>query len=261
MVSVSCLDTMAFTDTAFDINALNADSAGRVQTSAVMAIIALCCGYGAENYSITIPSWITYIPAAEIEDKSCADILTMLSECLCGYFYTRSDNVLAFVPYGTAAGVMNITQHTALEYGDEYTAEGVRVTSGEDIYTRGDTSQSYNVISISSDLACDDTAKEVWNRAQSKKYDCIRCEKCILPFIPSLPCDVTFGQDNKVHRIMSAEVRISSGGMLGSLSTAAPTGGEISRRGRLTRTVDSKVQTGKKYGCMRMTAYQGLIFE
>ena len=72
---------------------------------------------------------------------------------------------------------------------------------------------------------------------------------------------MTFGQfPSRSYRIMSVTAKLSSGGIMGSLSTSSPSGGEISRRGRLTRTVNGKVTEGGRYGNSRITS-DGIMFE
>lgn len=258
-VSVTALDRMAYTDKDFDIGWVDVDSGDRVQTSAVLGVIAIKCGFA--GYAAVIPDWLGSLPKAMVGGVSCATILENLSTVMCGFWYTSNGNELAFLSYGTASGNMPVSEHSALAIGDEYTAQGVRVTNGSSVYERGSTMYDYDTLQISSELAVDDTAADIWGNAEGKAYDAVSCSDCVLTFIPFPGCDVTFGQfPSRSYRIMSVTAKLSSGGIMGSLTTSAPSGGEISRRGRLTRTVNGKVTEGGRYGNSRITS-DGIIFE
>lgn len=259
-VSVTALDRMAYTDKPFESDWVEYDSGDMALTSAVLSVIAIKCGF--TGYGASIPSWLSKLPMAMVTNTSCASILEALSVVLCGYWYTSSDNELAFRAYGTASGDMSITDHSALEVGDEYTASGVRVTNGDKVFERGSTLYSYETLQISSELADDNTAADIWANAEGKPYDAVSCTDCVLPFIPFPSCDVTFAQfPNRKYRIMSVTAKISYDGIMGSLSTSSPSGGEISRRGRLERTVNGKISEGVRYGNSRITADKGIVFE
>lgn len=258
-VRVTALDRMAYTDKDFDIGWVDVDSGDRVQTSAVLSVIAIKCGF--TGYAAVIPDWLSEMPASLLRGASCATILETLSTVMCGFWYTSNGNELAFRAYGTASGDMTAAEHSALELGDEYTAQGVRVTNGSTVYERGSTMYDYDTLQISSELATDDTAAGIWDNAEGKAYDAVSCSDCVMQFIPFPACDVTFGQfPNRTYRIMSVTAKLSSGGIMGSLTTSAPSGGEISRRGRLARTVNGKVTEGGRYGNSRITS-DGIMFE
>lgn len=259
IVSVTALDRMAFTDEPFDADRVDHDDDGNALTSAVLSVIAEKCGFS--GYGLVIPPWLTYFPKSYLDGRSCADILETISTAVCGYWYVSSDNTLAFREYGTSSGNVEITSHAALSLGDEYTPKGVRVTDGENVYERGSTLYSYDALQVSTDFAVDDTAADIWGRAEGIAYDAVSCSECILPFIPFPSCDVTFAQDpSRSYRIMSVTADISLSGIKGNLSTSAPSGGEISRRGRLQRAVDGKVTLGKRYGSAVVSS-DGVIWD
>ena len=258
-VSVTALDRMAYTDEPFPDETITYDN-DKAQTSAVMDVIAQKCGFS--GYSVSIPQWLANISKSLCEGRSCASILEDLSIVLCGYWYVAADNKLAFRAYGDSSGEMAVADHTALDIGDEYTAKGVRVTSEKNTYERGSTLYSYDTIQISSELGTDEAAADIWSRAAGKYYDSVSCSDCVMDFIPLPSCDVSFAQNSsRTYRIMDISARISCSGIIGSLSTSAPSGSEISRRGRIERSVDDKLTKGKKYGKARITAYQGIIYE
>ena len=105
---------------------------------------------------------------------------------------------------------MPVSEHSALAIGDEYTAQGVRVTNGSTVYERGSTMYDYDTLQISSELATDDTAADIWGNAEGKAYDAVSCSDCVMQFIPFPACDVTFGQfPSRSYRIMSVTAKLS----------------------------------------------------
>lgn len=252
-ITFNCLDRMAYADEPISgISVMN----GKVQTSAVLEHMALVCGF--KGVRISIPDWLTYVPQSKIEGVAFDQFLEELSSLMCGVWFVNANNELDFLPFANSFEALDITEHTALDYGAKYSPKGVLITNGETEYARGATEYSYDTIQINSDLGCDDAAAELWNRINGVSCDSVSCSKAVLDSVPNIGASATFAQGG-TFRISSIRATITSGGIIAALSVAAPGGSEIGQRTKLRRALDNKPDFNKQYGTMLHTAYQGII--
>lgn len=259
MVTLTCLDRMAYTDETFNTAWVEWDSEKTALTSAVLDMIYQKCGFtGRSGYSI--PSYLTRIDKAHIEGRSCADILTMLGDLQCGFWYCDADDRLCFLTMGTASGIISVSEHSALKIGNDYRPEGVRVTNGSKAWERGSTTYGYNTIQIHSDFGCDDTARDVYDRIKNKSYNAVTCDNCIISAlsVPFVGSDITFAENDTAYHITSVTARISGTGVDCSLAANDPSGGEISQRTKLARMLDNA--GCRKYGKMMLAPYQDITY-
>ncbi|MCM1579100.1 MAG: hypothetical protein NC078_09920, partial [Ruminococcus sp.] len=124
VVTVSCLDKLAFGDIMFPAEKLDG-SAASYTLSTVMNLLWLeMFGNGQPKYG-GLPSWLHDIPSEITENISCIDLLQKISECCCGVWYCASGDNLQFVKFGETSGMFYIAEHAVVDNGAEYTMSNV----------------------------------------------------------------------------------------------------------------------------------------
>nr|DAQ23218.1 MAG TPA: protein of unknown function (DUF5047) [Caudoviricetes sp.] len=255
VVTVTCLDRMAFSDEDFPYASIDSSVPKNVPINTVMDLIVRTVGeltgWGG------IPSWLTSISRTELQG-TCSDILTKISEACCGVFYITDEQNLQFLPYGNTSGQVNADVHTALDVGCEFTAAGIKCTDGDgNVITRGDASRKYDSICISSELITDSGCEEIWGRAENYTHTAYSCQRCRLDGIPPTGGTVNFAGSG-IMRAGSVTASISKAGIFAEVSNPEPSDSEIGMRGRNLRESDSKVRYGRS-GTMMFTKYQGVV--
>lgn len=290
VVSVTCLDRLAFADIDFPLSKIDSsryyslkaleegkksDYSSKKITKAeytaylnqltaaekdfenipITSVVQLIVNEAGFSGISGIPSWITTIKREKLE-CSCSEILSFIAECCCGFFYMTDNDVCTFVPYGSYSSSMAVKSHTALDIGIDYTANGILCTDGKGVqYSRGGVGFPYDTLQINSDLITNNGCEEIWNRARGKTVTQFKCDKAIVSSVPYPAELIKFAQGyNLIAHSISC--KITACGIIASLSGNAPSDGEIGSRHRLTR---NKVELGKRSGNVMHTKYQGLI--
>lgn len=251
VVSVTCLDRLAFADIDFPLELVEKEY-DNVPISDIRSIIINTVGFS----DLTgIPPWITSIKREKLE-CSCSDVLNFIAECCCGFFYMTNDDVCTFVPYGSYSASMAVKEHTALDIGIDYKANGILCTDGNGVqYSRGSVGYSYDTLQINSDLITNEGCEEIWSRAKDKTITQFKCDKAVVSSVPYPAELINFAQGYEfiAHSI---NCKITACGIIASLTGNAPSDGEIGSRHRLTR---NRVEYGKKCGNIINSKYQGII--
>lgn len=256
IVTVTCLDRMAFADADFPYSSLDSSVPEDVPINTVMGLIVQTVGeltgWGG------IPSWLAAYPRSELSEVTCADVLTKISEACCGIFYITDEQSLQFLPYGNTSGQANADVHTALDMGCGFTAAGIKCTDGDgNIITRGDASRKYDSINISSGLITDAGCEEIWGRAGNYTHTAYSCQRCRLDAVPPTGGTVSFAGSGTM-RAGSLTASISRAGIFAEVSNPEPSGSEIGTRGRNIREIDGKVNYGR-HGAVILTKHQGPV--
>ena len=258
VVTVTCLDRMAFTDEEFPFSDLDEAVPDDVPIGTVMELIVRTVGelsgYGG------IPSWFGTYPKEELEGVTCADILTKISEACCGVFYITNDCSLQFLGYGLSSGTAYADAHTALDIGCDFTAAGLKCIDGQgNVITRGNVSRKYDSINISSEFMSDEACAEIWGRAEGHTHTAFSCQRCRLDIIPPTGGVIEFAGSG-AYRAGSVTASISRAGIFAEVSNPDPSSSEIGVRGRNLRELDGKMSYGRS-GNAIYTKYQGVIYE
>ena len=257
VVTVSCLDRLAFSDIMFPHERLT--DKGNIPISSVMELLSMALGRSVPKYG-GIPSWLTSIPYERLEDTPCTDILQLISETCCGVWRYASDNSPQFLKFGDNSGLINIRKHTALDIGADYVMSNVICTdSSGRKYSRGTADHIYDTVRINSELITDEGCGEIWERAKGVTVTAWKCDKCLLDgnIIPDIGCRFRF-EGGGEYAADSIDCSVTATGIYMTLS-GGQTSDEISTRGSLTRAIDS-FQT-RKSGNIRYTRYQDIIIE
>ena len=96
IVTVTCLDRMAFTDEEFPYSSLDSSVEEDVPIGSVMQLIVNTVG-GLTGFG-GIPLWLQTYPKSKLSGVTCADILTEISTAACGIWYITDDENLQFLP-------------------------------------------------------------------------------------------------------------------------------------------------------------------
>lgn len=253
VTSVTCLDRLAFADVDFpweDFTDHGENS--KIPVSGVLKKIELAVGFK----GITgVPTWLTEIPGEKLQ-ATCSEVLSFIAECCCGFWYMTADDICAFAVFGSFTSTMNVTRHTALDIGIEYSPCGIICTDGNgDQFSRGTVGYSYDTLRIESDLITDNGCEEIWGRINGKTYTQYSCDKCILPSVPYPAVRITYAQG---YELITQDIscQITKNGIFGTLRGNAPDDSEIGSRHRFTR---NNVAYGKKSGNILYTKYQGIM--
>ena len=249
--SVTCLDRLAFADVDFPYSDF-LDGEEPISVSEVRQLIINTVGFA----DLTgIPIWLEKIPREKLQ-CTCSEILSFIAECCCGFFYMTKDDVCTFASFGGFTSTMEVTQHTALDIGIEYSPCGILCTDGNgNRYSRGNIGSTYDTLQINSDLINNAGCEEIWSRIDGKTYTQYSCDTCILPSVPYPAAKIRYAQGYEfITQDISCE--INANGIFGTLRGNAPSDGEIGSRHRLTR---NRVEYGKKCGNIINSKYQGLI--
>lgn len=254
VVSVVCLDRLAFADAVFPYGNF-IDGETPLPISEVVQNIVNTVGF---NGLTGIPSWLTEIPRAKLQ-CTCSEILSYIAECCCGFFYMTDDDVCTFLPFGSYSSTMAVDKYTAPDIGIEYTPMGILCTDGSgNQFSLGSAVNCYDTIQIESDLITQEGCAEIWARADGETLTQFSCEKALVSSVPYPAVMMKFRQgDDSVDMIAhSISCRITASGIIANLIGNAPSDGEIGSRHRLTR---NRVEYGKKCGNIMNTPYQGLV--
>lgn len=259
VVTVSCLDKLAFGDIMFPMEKLDGTAASYTVTT-VMELIYLEMFGGRPSYG-GIPSWLHEIPAEMLEGVSCIDVLQSISEACCGVWYCALGDNLQFLKFGDYSGIFNINEHAAVDSGAQYSISNIicKTGSGKKFW-RGQTDHVYDTIYINSDLITNEGCGEIWGRAENYSLCTWNCSGCRLSGnnIPYVGAMMNFagGGDYVAHSI---SCRVTSAGIYAALSGSDSLSDEIAVRGALTRAVANRVEYGKRSGNIKHTKYQGDI--
>lgn len=259
VVTVSCLDKLAFSDIMFPVEKLDGTTASYL-VSSVMSLICLEMFGGVPHYG-GLPSWLHEIPAEMLQEVSCIDVLQFISEACCGVWYCASGDNLQFLKFGSSSGSFDITEHAVVDSGAEYTMSNIICKTGSGkTYWRGDVDHIYDTIHINSDLITDEGCGEIWGRAGNYTLCTWSCSGCrllnnIIPYVGAV-MNFAGGGEYVAHSI---SCRVTSAGVFAVLNGSDSLSDEIAVRGALARSVANCVGYGKRNGNVIQTPYQGLI--
>ena len=259
-VTVTALDRMAFTDTAFPYDSLGGTSE-KVQLSSVLQLICSTCGFDGYSFNDINGIYQSYYLRSKCEGISCSEILTDIAKNEIGSWCVI-DNELVLYYFRNGAGSVSVEKHTAVNAGLDYTIAGVRYTDNEgNSYDVGNTAYSYNTIQVESEYATAQAAAAAYGRCNGT-YPVISVSKAFIDnsVVPAVPYYVAFKQTEERYYIHSVTAKIGAFGVICEFSTNNPLTSEIGMRGKLTRAVAGKVSLNSKMGCQKITPYQGTVY-
>lgn len=265
VVTVTCLDRMAFLDEPFPIEDFTVES-DSIALSAVMQKIIDTCGFS--GWGMMASSGWKY-PRSKLEGVTCLDILNNIATVYCGVWWCNASENLQFVSFPNVTGGFRVSEHTAVDFGAEYTASGVVMTdcSSGNKYIRGSGLHKYDTIIIDSDLVSQAVADEVYSRINGKTLKSFTCERgkisgIDIPAIVSMVYFAQFDGDSQNSPLIANNITcsVNSQGIFATIRYNEPSNDEIGLRGKISTALDSKARYGE-YGNAVFNKYQGWLYK
>lgn len=187
--------------------------------------------------------------ASAMVGQTVSQILSELSTAGVGVFYIANDNTLCFAPCGTATSVIGVSpiSHAATDKGAQIQYTGLYMSdSSGNTYTSG--TDTGRTISISTEYADQVLCTAVAAPLLSHTFMAISCAKSILPCIPEVGNNISYGDAQGTYILSSADMTITSYGIYASLTSCADSGGEIAQyMSRERRMAAAQLTAGQKY--------------
>lgn len=265
-VTVKCYDRMTYTECDFPCTDEDfIDSNGKekgLSVGTVLDRITEECGLNAILFdTVTLAAIDFDMPKSMLAGHSCRDVLSALSQVLCGYF--AYDGLHArFI----AIGAEN-------ENGDRILSEKherIRNTSYIEIKnlymtdssgkTYGGASGGSGTITIDSQLASADLYEMLSGRIGDYFYSGWDCNNAILSGIPYFPSTFIFDDEENPRYANYYDVQLSSDGIVGSIGRNAIDEGTWVYKGRTQRELAKRYSEGDTWGNVKITKTGGLKF-
>lgn len=260
-VTFTCVDKTLFLDKTFDTSKLTTQSE-KVSISEVVSIISEQCTF--EDFDISeFPSSFTEIDYNDVYNKSCRDILILLTETAAGFFYCNSENILVFNPLGVKKESVYISEDERTELVEEHKkgpVDSAIMINNKDSanlqeWIFGTTLDIYSCLKVKSKYMTEEISNEIFNRVQNFRYSCFTVEKCILKNItktinPGAYLYLTSDKTGTYYPIFNINTVLSSTGAYVTLSSDSISEQEYEFMGYITRQLNNKIEENKNYnGC------------
>ena len=264
IVTVTCLDKTAFLDEPFPIDDFTT-AGDDIPLSQIMTKIVSTVGFSGWG---AMCNTSFNLSTTSLQGVTCLDILNRIATACVGVWWCNPDENLQLVTFPNLAGGFRVEEHTAVDFGCEYSPTGVHMVDGRgNVHSRGSGMHKYDTISVESDLITSSIADEVYNRIKNRVFKSFVCEKCKLysPEIPAISSMVSFKQfdDGSVTglQVNNIVASINSQGIFATLRFNEPNNDEIGLRGKLTSSLDNKVHYGEYGNDVVFTKYQGIMYK
>lgn len=251
--------------TAYDrCNALGRvfDSSGMIDDydyggAMIVAKIANQCGFAESS-----PSSMAVVRKADVEGKSCRNILEEIAKADMSIAFCRADNSIGFAPAESDNGGITIYEDKseALEVSAKRTIGLLQIENDKtsEVFSlgSGDPMRAYCMsgIFMTQDI-CNEISQRFFDKGGTLKYTAWSCSKAEIDSNVDVGGGVYYG--NKHYRVL--DIRISCGAYAIYAALSAPNY-EMSLSDytdKITRKVNNKIEVGKKYGCTRINKNKG----
>lgn len=256
-VTFTCYDRTLFLDKTFDSSSFNTTLT--VSVNEIINSIASQIGFAGVQIS-GFPSSFVSIDFNDVYNKSCREILNLISETAAGFFYCGPDNSLCFAGFGVAPSAFVFSEDKRTEIIEEF-AKGpidslIAINNSDSNnnqeWTFGQTIDAFTCIKISSKYMTESIATEIFNRVNGKRYSCFNVEKCVtqeIPHLGSLLYDKTIGVGT-YYPVFRYNLNLSLTGAYITLGADSITEQEFDYQGYITRQLEGKLEENKNYnGC------------
>lgn len=256
VISFTCLDKIMRTDQPLNTETIsfmppenpeNPLDDEKITVNDLIAEIAEQCGFG--SYGGVPATNIRELTKPELTNKTCRQVLEMLSVAMCGYFYTAYPDVLAFKEWGTDFSTITPDNYAPIDMGATKGPISRLIMTGNDkVYDKGSSgSDVLNTIKINTDLASDALADEIFNRISGYTYTSWQCDKMLLPAFFKIGCGVRLA-DNTVLIANNATTVFTATGVFTSCGSNDVTENEFDYDGKLTRDIKSRIAFAERFG-------------
>lgn len=258
-LTIKALDRMKRLDCDFDDSTYNR-SDEPFNTSLVIANLANQAGLDGVLGSMSAVTTLYY---DEIHNKTCREILDLISENEVGVWYCTNDNSLRFQPFCTVitANAANMNNTSALYlHSVKGPFEGLCAVNSEssEVFTTGSTGNFSKVLKVKGSRMCSERAVEILSNVANKSYQAYACAH--IGLTAATEGLTAFVFDDYPDGLISCKTTVYFGGctIYASASAADISEGE-SDYSELDYNFRKQVEEGKLYGCCVMSQ-KGIAF-
>ena len=210
-------DVLSLAEQSFDVSAVTGYEVTEIPCANVLDAIKTQCGFtsidasgnGIENIVFT---------AEQLENRSCADVLEMVSVAMCGTWIATLDNgaVLAClgIPYDNSGTSVDGVNWSEIDLQGRQKFTGVVFTNSDTGAQNVLKTGEYGVVfTVDSPFVATGTQLDsiVWSRLQSLEYQAWNCNKAIIDGL-AVPC-AYIGFDNVQWLVNSISLDVDSTGI------------------------------------------------
>ena len=200
------------------------------------------------------------VAVSAVKDKSCRDILDMLSAGACGVWYCGSDNELSFLPFGVHTSAVSSDSYSRIKSG---TVKGpisrvVTEDDGEVFDTLGG-GNVQNMIRTESIFASAENAAGILAQCKEFTLQSFSCKKAkISGGVIDIGGSVTL--NNADYTILACSLSFTPAGVFAELSCPELNEAEYDYLNYLDRSMKQKITAGKAYKNAKISKYEGFSF-
>lgn len=266
-VTIKCYDRMIYAECGFpctDTDFVDSDGNEKgLSVGTVLDRIAQECGLGGIVFDTVTAAALDFdMPKSMLMGHSCRDILSALSQVLCGFFtYNSGINITYFIGLGNEENG-NLTycgKHEKIRDKSYLLIDNVYMTdSSGNVY--GGASGGADTITIDSQLASLALYQMLSSRIGTYIYHGWDCSTAIFSGIPELPMAVNFEDEDNPRYANYYDIELSSDGIIGSIGCNAVDEGAWIYKGRTQRELAKRYSEGDTWGNIKLTKTGGLKF-
>ncbi|MCI5751472.1 MAG: hypothetical protein MR038_03185 [Oscillospiraceae bacterium] len=262
-VTVTCYDRMAYTECEFPCTDEDFSDSEGLSVGTVLDRITQECGLHAIQFdTITVKSLDFELPKSMLSGRSCRDVLSALSQVLCGYFvYDSYFNNVYFIAFGSEehGNLTNCTKHEKIRDTSYLMRNNVYMTdSSGNVY--GGTSGGSNTITVDSQLASLALYQMLTERIGTYIYRGWDCGTAIFSGIPEVPMAVYFEDEENPRYANYYDIELSSDGIVGSIGCNAVDEGAWVYKGRTQRELEKRYSEGDTWKNVQLTKKDGIRY-
>lgn len=266
-VTVKCYDRMTYTECDFPCTDSDfVDSEGKekgLSVGTVLSRIEQECGLNAIQFdTVTVAALEFDIPKSMLMGHTCRDVLTSLSQVLCGYFvYDSYLNNVYFIAFGSREikNPMHLTKYEKIRDTSNLLINNVYMTdSSGNVY--GGAPGGSDTITIDSQLASQSLYQMLSSRIGTYYYRGWDCGTAIFSGIPEFPMAVYFEDEEKPRYANYYDIELSSDGIVGSIGCNSVDEGAWVYKGRTQRELAKRYSEGDTWNNVQLTKKGGIKY-
>lgn len=266
-ITVKCYDRMTYTECNFpctDDDFVDPDGNEKgLSVKTVLYRIERECGINAIEFDLTTLEALNFdMQKSMLSGRSCRDVLSALSNVLCGFFvYDSFNNKMFFNAFGREeqGKLINSTYHEMIRDTSCLQINNVYMTdSSGNVY--GGSSGGSNTITVDSQLASLALYQMLTKRIGTYIYRGWDCDTAIFSGIPEFPMAVYFEDEENPRYANYYDIELSSDGIVGSIGCNAVDEGTWTYKGRTQRELTKRYSEGDTWGNIKLTKTGGLKF-
>jgi len=265
--TVTATDRTLFLDAPFDHTTLTdyVDSDEKVPVANVVSEIARQCGFNGGSTG----GLLDKIPLADLY-TSCRSILEAISVIECGVFCCSLSETLMFLRFGSYQSnlILSPSEHTDISVGmDKGPIEGVQMTNnstsgdGDEVYSQGSVGDSLQTILITSKYADAGKAAKLYREIKGLSYTAFSIPHAVVKDYVPFCTLLSFTDSDELYLAGDAVTILSLSGIYAELGADVSIETVWDYSGALTRGVNARIESGRKYHGVSISSKNGLTCE